>query len=436
MNVLKFGGTSIGSAERIKNVANLVQYNIPGIIVLSAMAGTTDKLVEIGKLLQSKDKEGAREIVLSLEHKYYNVVDELYSSDESKNTGKQVVENHFNLIKSFISDNFSEKEEKEILAQGELISTNLFLNYLEEIGVSSALIPALEFMRMNENNEPDLSFIRKNIKKYLDTNKDKDVLITQGYICRNARGEIDNLQRGGSDYTATLIGAAIHAHEVQIWTDIDGVQNNDPRFVENTKPVTHLSFDEAAELAYFGAKILHPTCVLPCIRENTPVHLKNTLDPKAFGTLITSELKGEGIKSIAAKDGITAIKVKSSRMLLAYGFMRKVFEVFEKYKTPIDMITTSEVSVSLTIDNSKYLPEITNELKQFGSVEVDRDKSIICIVGNLIAENRGLACKVFTALNDIPVRMISFGGSRHNISVLINTDDKKRALVELSKNLF
>ncbi len=436
MNVLKFGGTSVGSAERIKNVAELVQYNIPGIIVLSAMAGTTDKLVEIGKLLNSKDKEGAREIVLSLEHKYYNVVDELYSSNESKNKGKQVVVNHFNSIKSFISDNFSEKEEKEILAQGELISTHFFHYYLEEIGVSSALIPALEFMKMNENNEPDLSFIRKNIKKYLGANKDKDVLITQGYICRNARGEVDNLQRGGSDYTATLIGAAIHANEVQIWTDVDGVQNNDPRFVENTKPVTHLSFDEAAELAYFGAKILHPTCVLPCIQENTPVHLKNTLDPKAFGTLITSELKGGGIKSIAAKDGITAIKVKSSRMLLAYGFMRKVFEVFEKYKTPIDMITTSEVSVSLTIDNSKYLSEITNELKQFGSVEVDRGKSIICIVGNLIAENRGLAGKVFTALNDIPVRMISFGGSRHNISVLINTDDKKRALIELSKNLF
>lgn len=436
MNVLKFGGTSVGSAERIKNVGKLVQDNIPGIVVLSAMSGTTDKLVEIGNLLNERDKEGAKEIILALEKKYYEVVNELYGTDEGKNKGNAIVKKHFDILKSFVDTDFSDKIEKEILAQGELISTHFFLYHIEEIGGSAAIIPALEFMRIDENNEPDFGYIRENIKSQLKTYQNKKILITQGYICRNAFGDVDNLKRGGSDYTATLIGAAINAHEVQIWTDIDGVHNNDPRIVDNTSPITHLSFDEAAELAYFGAKILHPTCVLPCIKENTPVRLKNTMDPKAFGTLISSEMRGDGIKSIAAKDGITAVKVKSDRMLLAYGFLRKVFEIFEKYKTPIDMITTSEISVSLSIDNSQYLQEIVSELNQYGSVEVDKNQSIICIVGNLIAENKGLAAKVFNALDDIPIRMISYGGSRHNISVLIHSDDKKRALNELSNNVF
>jgi len=436
MNVLKFGGTSVGSPERIKEVANLALNYVPGIIVLSAMGGVTDKLVEIGQKLYIGDKEGAKEIIDSLQQKYVTVVEQLYNSAEGKQKGKSLIEKHFTQLRKLLNSPFSEKEEKEILAEGELISTHFFLYYLEEIGVPAAIIPALDFMRINEDKEPDFNFIRENVKKQIEKNSDKKVLITQGYICRNVNGEIDNLQRGGSDYTATLIGAAIHANEVQIWTDIDGVHNNDPRIVDNTKPVTNLSFDEAAELAYFGAKILHPLCVIPCIQENIPVHLKNTMDPDAFGTLISGESIGDGIKSIAAKDGITAIKVKSSRMLLAYGFLRKVFEIFEKYKTPIDMITTSEVSVSVTIDNEKYLNEITYELNQFGSVELDKGQSIICVVGNLIAENKGLAAKVFNALKDIPIRMISYGGSRHNISVLIPTNDKKQALNKLSKHVF
>ena len=436
MNVLKFGGTSVGSPERMKEVASLIKNYTPGIIVLSAMSGVTNKLVEIGQKLYKGDKEGAKEIIDSLEQKYLNVVSELYNSNESEEKGNKLIEKHFTPLRAYLNNPFTEKEEKEILAEGELISTYFFLYYLEEIGENAAIIPALEFMRINEVSEPDFEFIRKNVKKQIANHSDKDILITQGYICRNPKGEVDNLQRGGSDYTATLIGAAIRANEVQIWTDIDGVHNNDPRFVENTKPVNNLSFDEAAELAYFGAKILHPLCVIPCIRENTPVRLKNTMDPEADGTLISSESKGDGIKSIAAKDGITAIKVKSSRMLLAYGFLRKVFEIFEKYKTPIDMITTSEVSVSLTIDNAKYLNEIAEEINKFGSVEIDRDQAIICIVGNLIAENKGLATVVFNALKDISIRMISYGGSRHNISVLIHSNDKKQALNELSKHVF
>ncbi len=436
MNVLKFGGTSVGSPDRIKEVGSLVKNNVPCIVVLSAMSGVTNKLVEIGQKLYNGEKEGAKEIIDSLEQKYLNIIEELYDSIESKEKGKALIKSHFKSLRQYLNNPFSEKEEKEILAEGELISTHFFLFYLEEIGESAAIIPALEFMKINGDNEPDINFIRENIKKYIQNNSDKNILITQGYICRNPNNEIDNLQRGGSDYTATLIGAAIRAQEVQIWTDIDGVHNNDPRFVENTKPVTNLSFNEAAELAYFGAKILHPLCVIPCIKENIPVHLKNTMAPDAFGTLISGESKGDGIKSIAAKDEITAIKVKSTRMLLAYGFLRKVFEIFEKYRTPIDMITTSEVSISLTIDNAKYLKEIKEELNKFCSVEVDADQSIICIVGNLIAENKGVAATVFSALKDIPIRMISYGGSRHNISVLIHSNDKKEALNELSKHVF
>ena len=437
LNVMKFGGTSVGSAERIKNVLKLVDDNKPTIVVLSAMSGTTDKLVEINKLINNKDSEGAREIISLLEKKYYGVVDELYSSEDALKNGKKLIKEHFENIRKYLSLNsFSEKEEKEILAEGELISTHLFYYLCQELAKDAALIPALEFMRIDEYDEPVLNYIRENIKPWIEKNKGSEIFITQGYICRNSKGNVDNLKRGGSDYTATLIGAAIRANEVQIWTDIDGVHNNDPRFVENTKPITHLSFDEAAELAYFGAKILHPTCVLPCIRENIPVRLKNTMDPKAFGTLISNQSSGSGIKAIAAKDGIIAIKIKSTRMLLAYGFLRKIFEIFEKYRTPIDMITTSEVSVSLTIDNSKYLNEIVDELSHFSSVEVDKDQTIVCIVGDFISDNKGMSVQIFKALENIPIRMISYGGSHHNISLLINTLNKKEALQSLSKHIF
>ena len=436
MKVLKFGGTSVGTADRIKSVASLMKEEESVLVVLSAMSGTTDKLVEIGALLFKNDPLSAKEIISSLEQKYLHVVDNLFSKPDTKNKGNQLIDNLFNHIKSLSDKTFSESVEKEMLAQGELISTHLFHYYLEEIQANSWMLPALDFMQINEDNEPDIPYIENTLQKLLAQNKNHNIYITQGYICRNARKETDNLKRGGSDYTATLIGSAIRAEEVQIWTDIDGVHNNDPRYVENTKPVTHLSFDEAAELAYFGAKILHPTSVLPCIRTNTPVRLKNTLNPAAPGTIISSNAVGEGIKAIAAKDDITAIKVKSDRMLLAYGFLRKVFEVFEKYKIPIDMITTSEVSVSLTIDNSKYLNEICEELGNFGSVEIDRNQSIICIVGDLIAEKRKEAVEIFQALEEVPVRMISYGGSRHNISILVPSEYKKQALVELSRQVF
>jgi aspartate kinase len=417
-------------------VAELVEERTPCIVVLSAMSGITDKLVQIGEFLQKGSIESAREIIASMDFKYKDVVENLYSTGESKEKGHKLVQDHVSLLKSFLEKDFGEKEEKEILAQGEMMSTHFFLYYLQEIGKKASILPALDFMKINGDNEPDSGYIKENISNILKENSGADVYITQGYICRNSQGHIDNLQRGGSDYTATLVGAAIHAEEVQIWTDIDGVHNNDPRFVENTKPVTHLSYDEAAELAYFGAKILHPTSVIPCIKADTPIRLKNTMNPSAHGTLISSQSIGKSIKAIAAKDGITAIKVKSERMLLAYGFLRRVFEIFEKHRTPIDMITTSEVSVSLTIDNPRFLQEIVAELDEFASVEIDKDQTIVCIVGDLIAEKKHEAVEIFRALEDVPVRMISYGGSRHNISVLVPTGYKKQALGELSGKLF
>ena len=327
-------------------------------------------------------------------------------------------------------------EEKAILAQGELIATALLHYYFKEQNIKSVLIPALNFMRTDKDGEPDLFYIQENINREINNNANNSIFITQGFICRNAFGEIDNLRRGGSDYSASLIGVACKAQEIQIWTDIDGMHNNDPRFVENTTPLTNLSFDEAAELAYFGAKILHPASVQPCKVANIPVRLKNTLAPEANGSLISAEICGKGIKSIAAKDNITAIKIKSGRMLLAHGFLRKVFEIFETYKTPIDMITTSEVAVSVTIDDTKYLNDIVDELKKYGSVAVDQDLSIVCVVGDLIAESKGYAFKVMEALQNISIRMISYGGSKHNVSLLVNTSDKKTALNALHQNLF
>jgi aspartate kinase len=436
MKVLKFGGTSVGSAARIKDVANLICDGERKIVVLSAMSGTTNSLVEISDYFYKMNTTGAIERINVLEQKYMEVIDELYSTEKYKTESKTILKSIFEYLRSFSKSVFTLFEEKAILAQGEMLSTNMFQLYLLEKGENSALLPALDYMRIDKNSEPDTAFIAENLEKQLQTYPDYTYYITQGYICRNFYGEIDNLQRGGSDYTASLIGAAVKAAEIQIWTDIDGMHNNDPRFVEGTKPVPYLHFEEAAELAYFGAKILHPTCILPAKLNNIPVRLLNTMEPKAAGTLISMQSKKGTIQAVAAKDNITAIKIKSGRMLLAHGFMRKVFEIFESYQTSIDMITTSEVGVSITIDNSKRLDEIVNNLKKLGTVTIDSNMVIICVVGDLPSENVGFQAKAVAAMKDIPVRMISYGGSNYNISFLINGEDKKRALVALSEGLF
>jgi len=435
MKVLKFGGTSVGSPENMRAVMQLIADGEQKIVVLSAMSGTTNSLVEIANYLHKKNKDTARIFIGKLEAKYKKVVDELYQKDENKNLGSKVVKESFDTIKSFTSGNFNLVGENTILAQGELISTRLFTILMEENGYNVILLPALDFMRIDEDKAADQNAIRKNLKKVIKKTKVADYYITQGFICRNMDNDVDNLQRGGSDYTASLIGAAIDAEEIQIWTDIDGFHNNDPRFVDNTKKIEQLSFNEAAELAYFGAKILHPHTVLPVRVQNIPVRLKNTMNPSDSGTLITSESDGTGIKAVAAKDSITAVKIRSGRMLMAYGFLKNVFEIFERYKTPIDMISTSEVAVSLTIDNTKNLNQIRAELDKYGTVEVDHEMSIICIVGDIIKEEKGFASKVFNALDNIPIRMISYGGSRHNISVLVPTSHKKETLQALSDNL-
>lgn len=436
MKVLKFGGTSVGTPQRMKEVVKLITDSDQKIVVLSAMSGTTNSLVEISDYLYKKNPEGANETINTLEKKYKKHVEELYTTEEMKQKTLDFLKEEFNYLRSFTKGIFTIFEEKIVVGQGELLSTNMVTNYLIEQGYNAALIPALEFMRTDKNSEPDLEYITKNIKAQLEKVPEKDIYITQGFICRNAYGEIDNLQRGGSDYSASLIGAAVGASEIQIWTDIDGMHNNDPRFVENTTPVNHLHFEEAAELAYFGAKILHPTCVQPAKYAGIPVKLLNTMDPSAPGTIISNETEHGKIKAVAAKDNITAIKITSSRMLLAYGFLRKVFEIFESYRTSIDMITTSEVGVSVSIDNTSNLDAIVNELKKFGHVQVDKDMCIICVVGDLDAQNIGFESKATEALKEIPIRMISYGGSNHNISFLISAEDKKKALQSLSDHLF
>lgn len=436
MNILKFGGTSVGTAERMQALVKLVSGSDRKIVVLSAMSGTTNTLVEICNSLYQKEHDKANEIINTLEKKYIDEVEKLYKSSDYKTKGNDLIKNHFNHLRSFTLDMFTVNEEKAILAQGELLSTALFYFHLQELGINSALLPALNFMRIDENDEPQLNYIEKNLQVELDKYPPTHLFITQGYICRNAFGEIDNLKRGGSDYTASIIGAAIKANEVQIWTDIDGMHNNDPRIVSKTHPIHELSFDEAAELAYFGAKILHPTCILPAQKRNIPVLLKNTMQPEAKGTRISNINPAEGLKAVAAKDGICAINIKSDRMLLAHGFLRAVFEIFERYKTSIDMITTSEIAVSLTIDNTKFLNEIKKELEEFANVEVEQDQTIICIVGNLPKDKAGYGFKVLDSLKDIPLRMVSYGGSANNISVLVNSKLKKEALVALNKGLF
>ncbi len=436
MKIFKFGGTSVGQPERMKKVAQLVNTPEKKIVVLSALSGTTNALVEICQLAHAGHKAQAGEKITELEKHHQQFAQTLLP--ETNAATEEMIHQHFMLIRAVAqAENFGEKEEKIVLAQGELLSTHFFQAYTQSLGMKTLLVPALDFMKINEEAEPAIDYIAEHLQHFLDRHPEVPIFITQGYICRNEKGDIDNLQRGGSDYTASLIGAALRAEEVQIWTDIDGMHNNDPRFVKNTSPIDELSFDEAAELAYFGAKILHPASIHPAQLYNIPVRLLNTMKPEAKGTLIsTNTSQSTVIKSIAAKDDIIAIKIKSSRMLMAYGFLRKVFEVFEKYKTPIDMITTSEVAVSLTIDDPSYLENIVEDLKPYGTLEVDRDQTIICVVGNFVSENNGTASNVFNALRDVPIRMISFGGSKHNISMLVHTEHKNKALNLLSQGLF
>lgn len=438
MKVMKFGGTSVGSPERMKAVASMVASDTehPVFIVLSAMSGTTNSLIEISNYLYKKNTDGANEVINNLERKYKQHVEELYSTDEYKTKAHEFIRNEFNYLRSFTKDLFTSFEEKNIIAQGEIISTNMMTYYLLENGIKATLLSALDFMRTDKNAEPDLHYLKEKLSVVMKENQGYDVYITQGFICRNAYGEVDNLQRGGSDFTASLIGAALPADEIQIWTDIDGMHNNDPRFVEKTDAIHQLNFEEAAELAYFGAKILHPTCVQPAKYAGIPVRLKNTMDPAAEGTIIDNVLIKGKIKAVAAKDKITAIKIKSSRMLFATGFLRKIFEIFESYQTPIDMITTSEVGVSMSIDNCTHLNEIVDELKKYGTVTVDTDMCIVCVVGDLEWSNIGFETLVLDAMKGIPIRMISYGGSNYNISFLIKASDKKRALQSLSDVLF
>lgn len=437
MKVMKFGGTSVGSPSRMKEVVNLVtKSGDPVFIVLSAMSGTTNSLIEISDYLYKKNPEGANEVINMLEKKYMKHVEELYTTDEMKQNTREFIASEMNYLRSFTKELFTSFEEKSIVAQGEMMSTNMVVNYMKEQGIKAVLLNALDFMRTDKNSEPDPTYIREKLSAIMEKNPDNQVYITQGFICRNAYGEIDNLQRGGSDYTASLIGAAINAEEIQIWTDIDGMHNNDPRVVEKTEPVHHLHFEEAAELAYFGAKILHPTCIQPAKYAGIPVRLLNTMDPEAEGTTISNQTEYGKIKAVAAKDNIIAIKIKSSRMLLATGFLRKVFEIFESYQTPIDMVCTSEVGVSMSIDNSAHLGEIVDELKKYGTVTVDTGMCIICVVGDLDWSNIGFETMTLDAMKNIPVRMVSYGGSNYNISFLIREEDKKRALQSLSDTLF
>lgn len=434
MKVIKFGGTSLGTATRMKKVAELVA-NENAIVVLSAISGTTNSLTEIVQFLYKNDRNAAKEAILKLKEHYQGYIGELLSSEEQLTKAKNLVTSHFNHIDSFTEDLFTIHEEKTILAQGELLSTAMFQMYLEEINIQSCLLSALDFMRIDKDLEPDSFYIQHNLSRELSSCESK-IYITQGYICRNFFGEIDNLKRGGSDYTAALIGEAIKASEIEIWTDIDGMHNNDPRVVDKTYSIERLSYDEAAELAYFGAKILHPASVYPAQLSGIPIALKNTLDPEKAGTIIEKEVGDREFTAVAGKDGITAIKIKSGRMLLAYGFLRKIFDIFERYKTPIDVITTSEVAVSLTIDDHTNLDAIYDELRYLGEVSIHKNLSIICVVGNFSHEKIGSGNKIFDCLKNIPIRMVSYGGSQHNVSVVIETEYKKEAMVALNNGLF
>nr|WP_262895374.1 aspartate kinase [Penaeicola halotolerans] len=434
---MKFGGTSVGQPQRMHQVAKLVTADAQAkIVVLSALSGTTNTLVQIGESLAAGQKTEAKAIIDQLHAHYKTFIQDLLQSDSYRAEAHQIIDEHFEFLNIILKISFNEAINRDILAQGELMSTKLFHIYCKEAGIKSVLLQALDFMSIDENNEPELGKIGERLTALLAKYPQDTLFITQGYICKNSRNEVDNLKRGGSDYSASLIGAAIKASVIEIWTDIDGMHNNDPRVVKQTRPIAHLSFEEAAELAYFGAKILHPASIWPAQLHNIPVKLLNTMQPEAAGTTITAEEQGAGVEAIAAKDGIIAIKIKSSRMLLAYGFLRQVFEIFEKYKTPIDMITTSEVAVSVTIDDRTYLPQILEELKKYGTAEVDENQSIICIVGNLVAESKGVIKNIMDAMVEIPLRMVSYGGSKHNVSLLVDSKYKVDALKSLNKGLF
>jgi len=436
MKILKFGGTSVGTPARMKEVAELISNGERNIIVLSAMSGTTNSLVEIADYYSKNNPESVFTIINNLRSKYKKHVEELYATSEAKKKTMDTLNVIFNKLMSYSDKPFTGDDEKEILSQGEMMSTHMMTNYLQEKGMKVTLLSAFDFMRTDANNEPDLRYLRGRLTPLVENCKDTELFITQGFICLNSNGKIDNLQRGGSDYTASLIGAAMHAEEIQIWTDIDGMHNNDPRIVDNTQPVHQLHFDEAAELAYFGAKILHPTCVLPAKAACIPVRLLNTMNPEAEGTVIDNHMEEKKIKAVAAKDNITVIKIVSSRMLLARGFLRKVFEIFETFHTSIDMVTTSEVGVSMTIDNNSQLANITGELKKYGTVHIDKNMCIICVAGDLRECNTGFESLITNALENIPIRMISYGGSDHNISFVIKEEYKTLALNALSKHIF
>jgi aspartate kinase len=437
MKIMKFGGTSVGKPERMHQVYELITKDAESkIVVLSALSGTTNALVDISNSLSAGNKAEAKQKIDTLEAHYHSFVLDLLKTEALIAKGNAIVKEHFEFLNIITKISFSDALNKDILAQGELMSTKLFCCYLEQQGQDHLLLPALDFMALDQNEEPNLPLIRSKLNTLLAAHTDKKIFITQGYICKNVRGEVDNLKRGGSDYTASLVAAACNASVCEIWTDIDGMHNNDPRIVNKTVAIEQLSFDEAAELAYFGAKILHPTCIWPAQQENVPVKLLNTMQPDAAGTVITKEAGSEGIKAVAAKDGIIAIKIKSSRMLLAYGFLRKVFEVFEKYKTSIDMITTSEVAVSVTIDNDVYLANIVKELEPFGTVEVEKEQSIVSIVGNHIAHTDSVLKKLFNAIDEVSVTMVSYGGSAHNISLLVPTTDRTKTLQLINSGLF
>lgn len=437
MKVMKFGGTSVGKPERMHQVAKLVTMDDEAkIVVLSALSGTTNTLVAIGNELSIGEKEKAKKLIDDLEAHYHNFIIHLLKKEDLREKANAIVKAHFEFLNIILKISFSDALSKDILAQGELMSTKLFSVYLEEIGVDHLLLPALEFMRIDANDEPDLKAIKAGITPVLKKHQDKKVFVTQGYISRNVRGEVDNLKRGGSDYTASLIASAIGASVCEIWTDIDGMHNNDPRIVEKTVAIETLSFEEAAELAYFGAKILHPTCIWPAQKAHVPVKLLNTMAPEAKGTTIQDIVEAPGPKAVAAKSGIVAIKIKSSRMLLAYGFLRKVFEVFEKYRTPIDMITTSEVTVSLTIEHSQNLSRIVKELEPFGSVEIEKNLTIVSIVGSHVAEQKDGLMKIFDTIHQIPLQMISYGSSSHNISFLISDEHRDEMLKAINQGVF
>jgi len=437
MVIMKFGGTSVGKPERMHQVSQLItRKEETTIVVLSALSGTTNALVEISSALAFPDKQIAVEKIDALEKQYRAFIIDLLKDETIRAKANEIITEHFEFLKITQKISLSDALIKDILAQGELMSTKLFSLYLEQEKIDHVLLPALDFMQLDANDEPDFGVIQEKIKKVLAQYPTQKLFITQGYICRNSRAEVDNLKRGGSDYTASLIAAVLNASVCEIWTDIDGMHNNDPRVVDKTIAIEQLSFDEAAELAYFGAKILHPTCIWPAQQENIPVKLLNTMQPSAVGTVIKKEAGSVGVKAVAAKDNIIAIKIKSTRMLLAYGFLRQIFEVFEKYKTPIDMITTSEVAVSVTIDNDSHLNEIVTELNNIASVEVEKNQTIVSIVGNEIAKTDAVLSKLFQAINEIPVTMVNYGGSAHNISLLIPSEHKVKTLQLINKGLF